>query len=38
MAETVRVPAAAIRRQLEEVFRQWGLSEAEIAPTADIMV
>ncbi len=38
MAEIVRVPAAAIRRQLEEVFRKWGLSEAEIAPTAEIMV
>lgn len=38
MAELVRVPAAAIRRQLEEVFRKWGLSEAEIAPTAEIMV
>lgn len=38
MAEEVRAPAAAIRRQLEDVFAAWGLSEAEIGPTVDVMV
>ena len=38
MEETVRFPAALIRAQIEAVLRGWGMSEPNIALTADVMV
>ena len=38
MAGVKRIPADVIRRQLEAVFRTWGMAEDRIATTVEVMV
>ncbi len=38
MAGVRRIPAETIRRQLEAVFRKWGMVEEHIQTTVDVMV
>ena len=38
MEKTIRFPASLIRSQIEAVLRGWGMSDRNIAPTADVMV
>ncbi|NQV58275.1 MAG: Ldh family oxidoreductase [Alphaproteobacteria bacterium] len=38
MAETIRIPAETLRQQLRNIFMAWGMAEAVIQPTVDVMI